>query len=135
MRALTNQERPSDKRFGLTFASALLALGIYGLAERRPTLYLTCLLAGALCGAAALAIPRSLAPLNSVWTRFGELLGKIVSPVALGIIFFGILSPVAIVMRLLGRDELRLRRRTSGSYWTSRAPRGDAMAQSFKNQF
>lgn len=92
-----------------------------------------CLMAGIICGLLAYTSPRSLAPLNRAWFHLGELMGKIVSPVVLGIIFFGLLTPISLLTRLLGRDELRLKRRAVNSYWIDRAsgPTGD----SFKNQF
>ena len=51
----------------------------------------------------------ALLPLNKLWMRFGLLLGMIVSPIVLGVIFFGLFTPIAMLMRLSGRDELRLK--------------------------
>ena len=62
----------------------------------------------------------TLLPLNKVWMKFGILLGKIVSPVIMGIIFFGIFTPVAILMRFSGRDELRLRLKKKKTHWIDR---------------
>jgi hypothetical protein len=61
-----------------------------------------------------------LLPLNKLWVRLGQLIGAIISPIVLGIIFFGIVSPYALVMRLFGRDELRLKLGKQKSYWKSR---------------
>ena len=74
-----------------------------------------------------------LLPLNKLWMRFGLLLGMIVSPIVLGIIFFGLFTPIAILMRLSGRDELRLKLTLKASHWISR---GDPIkSESFKRQF
>ena len=74
-----------------------------------------------------------LLPLNKLWMRFGLLLGMIVSPIVIGIIFFGLFTPIAMLMRLSGRDELRLKSTQKASYWISR---GEAIkAESFKHQF
>lgn len=62
------------------------------------------------------------------------LLGKIVSPIVLGIIFFLLISPVALVTRAFGRDALRLKAAETGSLWITRTPPGPD-PESFKNQF
>ena len=58
-----------------------------------------------------------LLPLNKIWMRFGFLLGMFVSPVVLGIIFFGLFTPIALLMRLVGRDELKLKLENKSSQW------------------
>ncbi|HQR50033.1 MAG TPA: SxtJ family membrane protein, partial [Methylophilaceae bacterium] len=83
----------------------------------------------------ALVIPRVLAPANRAWTKFGLLLHDIVSPIALGILFFVVVTPTGLLMRLLGKDPLRLRfERSAKSYWIVRTPPGPD-AESLKNQF
>ncbi len=126
---------PSDRRFGSTFTAALAFLAVYGIIRHRNrTAYVTCFVASIVFGLLTLAVPRALAPLNKAWFYLGKGLGKIVSPIVLGIIFFGILTPISVVTRLFGRDELRLKRRAVNSYWIDRAPPGPT-AQSFGNQF
>ena len=75
-----------------------------------------------------------LLPLNKLWMRFGLLLGMIVSLIVLGVIFFGLFTPISLAMRLFGRDELRLRFKKTRSHWI---PRDTANTQTdaFKNQF
>lgn len=83
----------------------------------------------------ALVAPKILAPANRAWTKFGLLLHKIVSPIALGILFFGVVTPTGFVMRLLGKDLLRQRfDRSATTYWIARTPPGPD-AESLKNQF
>jgi hypothetical protein len=126
---------PSDRRFGLTFGVAFLALGAYAAIKGHgATVYASLLATGGASGAIALSVPRILAPLNVVWFHVGELLGRIVSPLVLSIIYFGLLAPVACIARLSGRDELRLKRRTVESYWISRDPPGPT-GQSFTHPF
>ena len=72
-------------------------------------------------------------PLNKLWMRFGLLLGMIVSPIVLGAIFFLLFTPIAVLMRLFGRDELRLRFKKQSSHWIKREK--ETQSQSFKNQF
>lgn len=76
-----------------------------------------------------------LGPLNRVWTAFGILLGKIVGPVAAGVVFFGVMTPVGWLARLAGKDFLRLRfDRDANSYWLKREPPGPE-PETMKHQF
>ena len=75
-----------------------------------------------------------LLPFNKLWMHFGLILNKIISPVVLGFIFFGLISPIAIVTKALGRDELRLKKKSSGSFWKIREI-AKIEPRSFKNQF
>jgi hypothetical protein len=75
-----------------------------------------------------------LTPLNWLWYELGMLLGKIVNPIVLGFIFFVLITPVSIVTRLFGRDELRIKKRHVESYWIDRSPPGPPL-DSFKNQY
>src|SRR5436305_1539758 len=81
-----------------------------------------------------LTIFPSHSPLNKAWFHLGEWLENSVSPIVLGLIFFGLLTPISILTRLFGRDELRLKRRAVNSYWVDRTPPRPT-AQSFRNQF
>jgi hypothetical protein len=79
--------------------------------------------------------PNSLEKLNYYWYVLGIWLGKIVSPIVLGLIFFILISPIAIILRLRGRDELKLRRSSyeGSAYWIDRV---ESISQdSFKDQF
>jgi hypothetical protein len=76
-----------------------------------------------------------LAPLNRLWSKLGLLLFSVVSPVALGLLFYLTVTPVGFVLRRFGRDPLRLRRDAAAkSYWILRDLQG-AASQSMKNQF
>ena len=74
-----------------------------------------------------------LRPLNKLWMSFGLFLGMIVSPIVMGAIFFIIFTPIGILMRLFGRDELLLKFKVKPSYWTNRNE--DIHSNSFRNQF
>ena len=71
--------------------------------------------------------------LKQIWMKFGVILGMILTPFVLAFIFFGIITPVAILMRLLGRDELRLRLSKRSSHWVERNTK--TQTESFKKQF
>ena len=74
---------------------------------------------------------RILTPLNKLWFKFGLLLGKIISPIIMGIIFFIIVTPIGVVMRLLNKDLLNLKYNQQNSYWIKKTGPKSKM----KNQF
>jgi hypothetical protein len=74
-------------------------------------------------------------PLNRLWLKFGLLLYKIVNPIVLGLLFFATIAPIGLIMRLTGKDFLRLKLdREAKSYWIERAPPGPS-PQSMRNQY
>jgi hypothetical protein len=85
--------------------------------------------------AVALLRPNVLAPLNRIWTKLGLLMATVVSPIVLGLLFFIVVTPVGLLMRLVGKDPLRLRHDSgANSYWIVRqppGPPGDTMRDQF----
>ena len=127
-------EGPSDRNFGLVFSGVFLLIGVAPLAFGH-AVHVWSLIAAAAFGVVAAAAPGLLAPLNRVWTRFGLLLHKVVSPVVLGIMFFLVITPMGFLMRLFGKDPLRLRiDRGASTYWIGRTPSAPS-AGSFIDQF
>lgn len=131
---MSPQPRP-EKAFGRVFAVVFIAAGFYALFAQWGRIAAAGLFAAgvALAVVSALA-PRLLGPLTRAWLLLGRALHKIVSPIVLGIIFFGMLTPVACIGCRLGRDELRLKPRKVSTYWIEREATGRASG-SFKNQF
>jgi hypothetical protein len=126
-------ELPSNRKFGFffTFVFAAAAAYFYYLANVTWTyLFIAAALAFLLV---TLVKSDLLLPLNKLWMRFGLLLGMIVSPIVLGIIFFGLFTPIAMLMRVIGRDELRLKFTQKASHWISREE--PIKSETFKNQF
>ena len=124
----------SERAFGIVFAVVFLLIALWPLFDRSTPRWWALAVAAAFAGCAWVA-PQLLAPLNRLWFRFGELLHRIVSPVALGVIYFGAITPYALVMRLFGRDALLLRKSSARpSYWVRREPPGPP-PDSFRNQF
>ena len=72
-----------------------------------------------------------LTPLNKLWFKFGIFLGKIVSPLIMGTIFFLVVTPIGLIMRLLGKDLLNLKFNAKKSYWIEK----DNLKSKMKNQF
>ena len=84
----------------------------------------------------ALVYARVLHPLNVAWMWFGGILNRIVSPIVLGIIYFGMFTPVALVFKVRGRDPLNRKFEPSQpSYWLHRTPPGPDAERSFPRQF
>jgi energy-coupling factor transporter transmembrane protein EcfT len=126
-------ELPSNRKFGFFFTFVFLAASVYFFYSGNLTW--ACLLVAAAMVFLFITIIKSdaLLPLNIMWMRFGFLLGMILSPIVLGIIFFGLFTPIAMLMRLSGRDELRLKFNQKASYWITRSE--PIKAESFKHQF
>ena len=117
-------EPGSDRSFGLTIGSILAAIGIYQFFSASPA-YHWFLYSGVALIACGLALPAVLHPLNVVWTKFGLLLGRIVTPSVMFLVFTVSIVPIGLAMRLLGKDPLRLKRADdTTSYWIQRTPPG-----------
>ncbi len=126
---------PSERSFGLLFTAVFAGIGVYGLYRGWiPRAIVAWFIISLISALVTVFAPRILAPFSRAWFHLGQLLGKIVSPIVLGIIFYGLLTPVALIGRAFGRDELKLKRRAVSSYWIERNPPGPA-SDSFKNQF
>ena len=124
----------SDRSFGFVFAAVFLIIGLYPLLHASGIRLWAVAMSGMFLLLAALR-PQVLAPANRLWTKFGLLLHNIVSPIALGILCFLVVTPTGLLMRLLGKDPLRLRfDPAADSYWIKRDPPGPA-ADSLNNQF
>ena len=72
-----------------------------------------------------------LSPLNKMWFKFGILLGNFVSPIVMGIVFFLVVTPTSLIIRLLGKDLLSLKKNTKKSYWVEKTD----IKSKMRNQF
>jgi hypothetical protein len=118
---------PSDRKFGWTFAALFLLIG----AIYNPLL----ILVSAALAAITLTRAHWLAPAKHAWMKFGELLHHIMSPLVMGVIFFGVFTPVALFMKAIGRDAMaRTFEPAAPTYWKRRDPAGPA-DDSFRDLF
>jgi len=125
---------PSERRFGLTFAGACSVIGIISVWRHGGHVGYW-LGVGALFAIVSVARPTLLSPVNRIWLKLGLLLHTVASPVIMAVIFYAVFTPTAVIMRLVGKDPLRLRRDPEArSYWILRNPPGPEPA-SLKNQF
>lgn len=117
-------EGSSDRVFGLVFAVFFLIVAGYPSISGGDIRFWA-LGIGAIFLALGLLWPTSLSGLNRLWMKLGILLGKVVSPIALGIIFYFAVFPIGVVMRMTGKDLLRLKYSSVvDSYWITRYPPG-----------
>ncbi len=129
----SNIKLPSNKRFGYFFSAIFFIATVYFLYKGNQTIGYIIAIISVLFIATTLINSDLLRPLNRLWMYFGLLLGKIISPIVLGIIFFGLFTPYGFVMRLLGRDELCLEKQKNKSHWILRSKSTPQI--NFKQQF
>ena len=125
---------PSNRKFGMFFSAIFLISAVYGAWHSVFLWAILLFIIAFIFAVLALTSPSSLISLNKLWFKLGMLIGRIISPVILGFIFFVIITPVAIIARLLGRDVLLIKKRAMSSYWIDRIPTGPH-PESFKDQF
>ena len=129
---INNIDLPSNKRFGLFFSLILLCISLYLFLDKSINASILSFILSFAFLITSLIKENLLLPLNKLWMSIGFLLGAIFSPIILGLIFYGILTPMALVMKLAGRDELKLKH--SHTLWIDRKHR-KISTQSFKKQF
>ena len=124
----------SERTFGVAFAVVFTVIGLFPLIGGGAPRAWALTLAGVLL-ALALVKPALLAPLNRAWFQVALVLQRVVSLLAMGVLFYGVVTPTGLIMRGLGKDLLRLRYdRQASSYWLHRDPPGppaDSMEQQF----
>jgi hypothetical protein len=125
---------PTNRRFGWFFVAVFAVLGTYAYWKAWSNVSVAALILSILISAITLFAPQLLTQLNRLWYGLGLLLGRIVSPIVLGIIFFVLIAPISLITRMFGRDELKIKKRAVDSYWVDRSPPGP-QSESFKNQY
>jgi hypothetical protein len=121
---MTPPPLPSNRSFGTLFVAVFALLGAYSW-WRGGTLWPWAFGLSALTLALTLAKPDWLAPANRAWMKLAELLNRVVSPLVLGVIFYGMFTPIAWGMRRAGRDAMKRRFEPEArSYWVERDPPG-----------
>jgi hypothetical protein len=127
-------EGSSNRTFGFVFGVFFVLIGAWPLLHAGSPRWWALAVAAVFALVAAWR-PTLLAGLNRWWMKLGLLLGRIVSPIALGLLFYFVFTPIGLIMRLLGKDPLLLRRDAGAtSYWRRREPPGprpDSMTHQF----
>ncbi|HEX2365331.1 MAG TPA: hypothetical protein VHJ00_09930 [Bradyrhizobium sp.] len=123
----------SDRTFGLVMAGVLVALSLIN-GWHHGRLWPWELAAALLFLLAAWLKPASLNPLNRLWMKLGLLLHRIVNPIVMGLLFYGTIWPTGLVMRMRGRDLLRLKHEPDAdTYWIARPP--GPLPETMRDQF
>jgi len=120
----------SNRSFGIVFFVVFILIGFYPLLNDG-NLNIISILIGIIFLILGILNSRFLTPLNKIWFKFGILLGQIISPIVMGIIFFLVVTPIAFIMRVLGKDVLKLKKKTDNSYWIKKTD----LKSKMKNQF
>ena len=120
----------SNRSFGIVFFVVFLLIALYPLTYGGE-IRIWSLIISILFLILGLLNSKILAPLNKIWFKFGILLGKIVSPLIMGIIFFLVVTPIGFIMRLLKKDLLNLKYNQNKSYWIEK----EGPKSKMKNQF
>lgn len=133
--ARTWRERLSpERRFGAVFCAVFALIATQPVLGGQPARAWAYAVSAVMLAVTLLA-PGLLAPLNRGWLALGERLHRIVSPIVLGIVFFGVVTPIALLRSLLGKDDLTLKRRPGArSYWVDIEP-SRSRANSFRDPF
>ena len=131
----TKHKVPSDRAFGLLMFVVGIIGSAWGFWESRLDLSMNMAFGAGVILLITLLFPKALHPLNRVWHQFGLLLGRIISPIVLAVLFYGVITPISVITRLFGRDPLRLKAKANvKTFWIARQT-GESLSDSFKNQF
>ena len=120
----------SNKSFGIVFFIVFLIIAIYPLINNGD-IRIWSLVISIIFLILGLINSKLLTPLNKLWFKFGIFLGKLISPIIMGIIFFFVVTPIGLLLRIFGKDVLNLKKNSLTSYWIDRKEEKKNM----KNQF
>jgi len=121
---------PSNRNFGVVFFIVCALIAFYPLING-DSIRISFLIISLIFLILGILNSKFLLPLNKIWFRFGVLLGKIISPLIMGIIFFLVVTPIGLIMKLFGKDLLNLKYNKDQSYWIEKKGPKSKM----KNQF
>ena len=129
--ATQKEKLPSNRNFGLVFFVFFLIIGLWPLLETNEIRYWS-IFFSIIFFLLGITNSKLLNPLNKIWFNFGILLGKVISPLIMGIIFFLVVTPIGVIMRVFGKDILSLKyNKKNKSYWIEK----NGPKSRMKNQF
>ena len=120
----------SNKSFGIVFFTVFLIIAIWPLLNGYEIRYWS-LIISIVFLILGILNSKILTPLNKIWFKIGILLGNVISPIVMSIIFFLVVTPTSFIMKILGNDLLNLKKNTKNSYWIKKQNQNSRM----KNQF
>ena len=125
-----NIKLPSNRNFGIVFFIVFLIIALWPLLKQNE-IRIWSLIISFIFFVLGLINSKLLTPLNKLWFKFGILFGNIISPIVMGIVFFLVVTPTGLVMRIFRKDILKLKKNSSDSYWINK----DNTNSSMRNQF
>ena len=123
-------EISSNRSFGIVFFVFFLIVSVWPI-QYDGNIRIWSLIVSVIFLLLGIANSNILTPLNKLWFKFGLLLGKIISPIVMGVIFFLVVTPTGLIMRILGKDLLNLKKNNFKTYWVAKNNENNNM----KNQF
>ena len=121
---------PSNRNFGIVFSVVFLIISLWPLLSQNDVRIWSLVISGIFL-ILGLINSKLLLPLNKIWFKFGILLGNFIAPIVMGIVYFMVVTPTGLIMRLLGKDLLNLKRNNKHTYWIEK----DNSNNDLKNQF
>ena len=127
---MTKNKLPTNRNFGIVFFLFFLLVSLWQFSNDK-TLSYWFIIISIIFLILGLLNAKILTPINKTWIKFGEILGSIVSPIVMAIIFFGIVTPIGLFLKLIGKDVLKLKQDKKNTYWIEK----DNSNKNMKNQF
>ena len=125
-----NIKLPSNRNFGIVFAIVFLIISLWPLFSQNEVRSWS-LIVSIIFLTLGLTNSKLLSPLNKIWFKFGIFLGNFIAPIVMGIIYFFVVTPTGLIMKMLGKDLLNLKKSNKDSYWIKK----NNSNSSLKNQF
>ncbi len=125
-----NIKLPSNRNFGIVFAIVFLIISLWPLLSQTEV-RIWSLIVSIIFLTLGLINSKLLLPLNKIWFKFGILLGNFIAPIVMGIIYFFVVTPTGLIMKMLRKDLLNLKKNNKNSYWIKK----NNSNNSLKNQF
>jgi len=127
---MDNIKLPSNRNFGIVFFLFFLIVSLWPLLNNDEIRFWSLFIALFFLFFGILN-SKILTPLNKLWLKFGIILGRVVSPIIMGIIFFFVVTPISLIMKLFSKDILNLKKNSSNTYWIER----NKVKSNMKKQF
>ena len=121
---------PSNRNFGIIFSIVFLIISLWPLLSQNDIRIWSLIIAGIFL-VLGLINSKLLLPLNKIWFKFGIFLGNFIAPIVMGIVYFMVVTPTGLIMRLLRKDLLNLKKNNKDTYWIEK----DNSNNDLKNQF
>ena len=120
----------SNRSFGIVFSIVFLIVALYPLLNS-DSVRIWSIILSSFFFIFGLLNSSILSPLNRIWFKFGIILGRIVSPIVMGLVFFLVVTPTSLILRLIKKDNLNLKKNDNATYWIDKSDKKSNM----KNQF